>query len=724
MYAEVLVQYGIKALDREFTYLIPNFLKNDLKVGMKVQVPFGKTIISGFVIKIKDTTDLSDIREIISISDKDFILNDELLKLGLFIKENTLCSLIQAYQAMLPSSMKVKSIKSNYQKFNDYLEINNKDAALEFIKNNKRATKQVELLNKLLTNQQVLKSDYSSLIINKLLSLNLIKIRKEVKYRINKDEIKEKGVILTDEQKNAELLIEKSFNTSQVFLLYGITGSGKTEVYMNLIEKVIALGQNAIMLVPEISLTTQIVERFYKRFGKNVAIFHSALSNGEKYDEYHKVLSGDVKIIVGTRSAIFVPFDNIGIIILDEEQSSNYKQDNNPRYHARDIAIERSKYHNCPVVLGSATPSLESMARALKNVYQLITLDKRIGNAKLPSIKIVDMQAEYHKNNLIISDSLDEKIKDRLSKNEQVIILLNRRGFNTMINCKNCGYTFKCPYCDITLTYHKSTNNLRCHYCGYTLINPNKCPNCHEQSLNSLGLGTERLEEELNQRYPARIIRMDIDTTSRKGTTDAMVKTIEEGKADIIVGTQMISKGFDFPRVSLVGVINADESLNIPDFRSGERTFELLTQTAGRAGRKDILGEVIIQTFNPNNKTLEFVKNADYKSLFNYEMQIRKLLKYPPYYFLTLIKIASKDYDLASKEAKKVSTFLNNYLTDVIILGPTTSAIFKFNNVYRFQIILKYKNYNQVKNTLIKLDDIYKSNLKVNIEIDNNPSRV
>jgi len=724
MYAEVLVEYGAKALDREFTYVIPEFLKGKLKVGMKVVVPFGSNTINGFVINIKNSSELINVKEIIGISDNRFVLNAELLKLGVYIKETTLCSLISAYQAMLPSSMKVKTIKSNYERYNEYLEINDYDGVKEYILKNKRSVKQLELLKRLLNNDSILKSEYSSNIVNKLLDLNLIKLRKEIKYRINKDEVNNHKLTLTEEQQRVSKVVESSFSKAETFLLYGITGSGKTEVYMDLIAEVIKTNKNAIMLVPEISLTTQIIDRFYQRFGSMVAIFHSALSEGEKYDEYHKILNGDVRIVVGTRSAIFVPFNNIGIIIIDEEQSSNYKQDVNPRYHARDIAIERSKYHNCPVVLGSATPSLESMARGIKGVYKLLTLTKRIGSATLPEITLVDMQEEYHKNNLIISDLLDTKIKDRLEKHEQVIILLNRRGFNTIVTCKNCGVTFKCPHCDITLTYHKNQNNLRCHYCGYTLINPDVCPNCHEKALTSYGLGTEKLEQELIEKYHARVLRMDIDTTTKKGSQAAMIKEIEEGNVDIIVGTQMISKGFDFPRVTLVGIINADESLNIPDFRSGERTFELLTQTAGRAGRSTLPGEVIIQTFNTDNKTLSFVKNNDYKSLFNYEMQIRKMLKYPPYYYLTLIKIASKDYNLASDESRKVFAYLNRNLKDVIILGPTTASMFKFKNIYRFQIILKYKNYGQIKEILINLDNIYKSNNKVNIEIDNNPCRV
>lgn len=725
MEAEVLIGYGAKIIDKAFSYDVPKNLEDKLKVGMKVVVPFGKTTTNGFVINIKNKTSENELKSITSIADETFVLNDELLKLGKYIKETTLCSLVTSYQCMLPSSMKIKNIKSNYQKYDEYLILNSRDLAKDFIKNNARKKRALTLLNDLLNTDKVLKKNYSSAIVEPLLNENIIKIVKENKYRINKTNDKKTAKKLTDEQLNVYESITSSLNTNDIFLLLGVTGSGKTEVYMQVIEKVIAEKKNVIMLVPEISLSMQIVNRFYERFGSSVAIFHSALSEGEKYDEYHKILNGDVHLVVGTRSAIFAPFPNIGLIILDEEQSSNYKQDNNPRYHAKDIAIWRSQYHHCPIILGSATPSLESMARASKGVYKLLTLKNRIGSAKLPKITLVDMQVEYKKRNMIVSDKLDSLIKERINNHEQVIIFLNRRGFTTIKTCKNCGFTFKCPHCDITLIYHKSSNHLRCHYCGYTLLNTDICPECHEEALTSYGLGTEKLEEELKIRYKdANILRMDADTTSKKGSSEAMIKQIENGDIDIIIGTQMISKGFDFPKVTLVGIINADETLNIPDFRSGERTYELISQTAGRAGRKDLPGEVIIQTFNPENKTLLYVANNDYLGMYNYEMNIRKTLKYPPYFYLTIIKIASKDYNMASSEISKVYSFLNKNLNNVIMLGPTTAPMFKVNGIYRFQIILKYKNYEFIKNTLISLDDLYKTNTKVNLEIDNNPSRL
>lgn len=723
MYAEVLVEYNVKSLDRAFTYLIPYSLKDKLKIGHKVVVPFGNTVINGFVINITNNKITDELKEIISITNEEFYLNKELMDLGLYLKDSTLCTLITAYNTMFPSSLKIKDIKHNYNLYNTYLKIKNKDIALEYINNNKRAIKRIELLTRLINNEEILKNEYNNAVIKPLLDEKIITIYKQNKYRINKEKTNNQRFKLTDDQNRA--VNEVDLNYHKTYLIHGVTGSGKTEVYMELIEKTIKIGKTAIMLVPEITLTHQIVNRFYSRFGSSVAIFHSGLSNGEKHDEYKKISSGEIKIVVGTRSAIFTPLEDIGIIIMDEEHSTNYKQDTTPRYHALDIAKKRAITYNAPLVLGSATPSLESFARAKKDVYKLITLDKRIGSSLLPSIKLVDMADEYRKRNMIISDDLNNAIINKLNKKEQIMLFLNRRGFNTIVTCQSCNFTFKCPHCEITLTYHRTSNNLRCHYCGYTLINPNKCPTCKEESLNSYGLGTEKLEHVVKEKYPqARIIRMDADTTTRKGSHETIISKIENEEVDIILGTQMISKGLDFPKVTLVGVINADDSLNIPDFRSGEYTFNLLSQVSGRAGRSTLPGEVIIQTFNPDDKTLNFVKDNNYLDLYNYEMYIRRMLKYPPYFYLTSIKIASKDYKEASTEATNTSNYLKRVLKNVIILGPTTASMFKINNIYRFQIVLKYKDINYIKDALKHLDEIYSTHKKVNIEIDINPIRI
>ncbi len=725
MYADVLIAYGVKTLDRTFTYHIPQSLEEQIAVGMKVYVPFGKQKINGFVLNITPTTEVNDTKDIIGIVTRELKLNDELIKLGKYLKDQTLCSLITAYQTMLPTSLKVKNSK-DYRLTKTYIALNKPDDVIaDYIDHNKRALKQNEILLKLKTGR-ILKGKIAGSSLNKLLTLELVREEQEEDYRIKPHSLNHQIYTLTEDQNGAYETIKAGFNQANTYLLHGVTGSGKTEVYMHLVSDIIRQDKTVIMLVPEISLTTQIVRRFYDRFASEVAVFHSNLSEGEKYDEYKKIMNGEVHIVVGTRSAIFTPVKNLGLIIIDEEHSANYKQENNPRYHALDMAIWRSKYHHCPVVLGSATPSLESMARALKGVYTYVSLKKRIGQATLPTINIVDMAAEYKKRNLILSDLLKEKIMERLDNHEQIMLLLNRRGYSTIITCQSCGYTFKCPHCDITLTYHKTNNNLRCHYCGYTVIRPELCPECHEKAIQDFGLGTEKVERQIRELFPSyRIVRMDADTTSKKGSHEEIIRGIENLEYDIIIGTQMISKGLDFPRVSLVGIINADESLNIPDFRSGENTFSLLSQVSGRAGRGTIPGEVIIQTFNPDNKTLQYVQENNYLANYQYEMNIRKLLKYPPYYYLTSIKITGKDYALLSQEATKVATFLRRKLSpETITLGPTPASVFKINNIYRFQIIIKYRHEIKLKEVLKELDNEYILNKNINIEIDINPLRI
>ena len=725
MYADVLIEYSAKAIDQTFTYIIPDRLKEDLKIGMKVLVPFGNKIINGFVTNIKNNyTDTYELKEINDIVDKYFCLNEEMMELGKYLQAKTLCTKIAAYQTMLPSSLKVKEQKSNYSKYLTYIELNKDIKEInEYIENNKRSKKQVEILNTL-KEGKALKSSFSQSSVKTLLEKELIKITNVQIYRLNNHEAQNIQIEFSEDQEKALETID--LNSDKTYLLHGITGSGKTEVYIELIKRVVKNGKKAILLVPEISLTAQIVNKFYDRFGDDVAIFHSGLSAGEKYDEYLKILREEVHIVIGTRSAIFTPITKLGLIIIDEEHSETYKQDTTPRYHARDMAEFRKNYNRIPLVLGSATPSLETMARALKGVYTYIPMNHRIGTSILPTVQIIDMSEELKKRNMIFSDTLKNKIRDRLIKKEQVILLLNRRGYSTVISCKSCGYTYKCPHCDITLTYHKTTNNLRCHYCGYTVFKSEECPECKEKALYDYGLGTEKLEQELSKLFPeARIVRMDADTTKNKGSHEDIINKFKNHEYDILLGTQMISKGLDFPLVTLVGVINADATLNIPDFRSGERTFSLLSQVAGRAGRSNLLGEVILQTFNPDSFTLKCVQEQDYMKLYNYEMKNRHKLDYPPYYYLTSIKVASKEYELASKEITKIKNYLEKKLSNkTIILGPTTANPFRINNIYRFQIILKYKIESNLMNTLKELDELYMTNNKVNIEIDNNPLQV
>lgn len=728
MYAEVLIEYPTKKIDKYFTYKIPLSLQNKLKIGMKVKVYFGTKLINGIVMQITNIYhEKYELKEVVSIVDCELILNNELLSLGKYMKEITLCPLITAYQTMLPSSLKIKNINSNYAFYKKYIVLNkDKKEVIKYLNNYNKNNKQTELLNILLKQDIILKKDFSNYVIKTLIDKGLIKEIKKQEYRINKN--KENNItkhILTSEQKHIYNII-KNCQKNEIFLIEGITGSGKTEIYLNLIEYIIKQNKTAILLVPEISLTMQVINRFYEWFGNKVAIFHSALSSGEKYDEYLKIIRGEVKVVIGTRSAIFVPLKNIGIIIIDEEQSDAYKQENTPRYNAIDMAKYRSKYHNIPLVLGSATPTLETRARAIKGVYHHLFLTKRPGKSILPEVSIIDMTKEIKIGNFIFSKILQEEINKRLQNKEQIILLLNRRGYSTYITCPSCGYTYRCPNCDITLTYHKASNSMRCHYCGYTKLKDDKCPNCKEEGLNYLGLGTEKVEQEIKKLFPkARVVRMDQDTTTKKGSHEKIINDFKFHKYDILLGTQMISKGLDFPLVSLVGVINADTSLNAPDFRSNERTFSLLYQASGRAGRSNILGKVIIQTYNPDNFILNCVQKQDFNAFYQYEMNIRRLVKYPPYYYLVSIKLISKDYNEALNNAKKVVKYLKDNLdNNSIVLGPTTAFLFRLNNFYHFQIIIKYKYDNKLMKVLTYLDNIYLNNNKVNLEIDLNPNHI
>ncbi len=727
MYAQVIIEYSIKKLDREFTYKVPACYEKIIKPGMKVKVPFGHQVLLGFVLAIFETTPNSplELKEIMEVVDDKLYLNKELLELGKYLSELTLCSKISAYQTMLPASLKLNKNGHDYAKYDEIVALKDIDKAREYKKNYPRRIAQIKVLEELAIKEELNKNLLAPSIYKTLLEEDLITVKKIPKYRINRQEIKQEKT-LTNEQYQVYQQIINSFNTYNTFLLFGVTGSGKTEVYIKVIEDCLKQGKSAIVLVPEISLTAQIAKRFYEAFKNDVAILHSSLSLGEKYDEYLKIYREEVHVVVGTRSAIFAPLKNLGIIIIDEEDASSYKQDNNPRYHARDMAIFRAQYHNIPLVLASATPSLESKARADKGVYKLLTMNNRVNNAKLPLIEIVDMAPEMKKRNLVLSEKLKVKIQEKLTKNEQIILLLNRRGYSTFITCSNCGYTYKCPYCDITLTYHKSSNSLLCHYCGYQKKIDMICPKCHEKALNFYGLGTEKLETNLQNLFPAaKILRMDQDTTRRKGAHEKMIMAFKNGEYNILVGTQMISKGLDFPNVTLVGVINADTTLNIPDYKSSENTFALLSQVAGRSGRSSKNGEVIIQTFNPDHYVINCVKENSYNKFYLQEMQYRHKLNYPPYVFLVSLKVIGKDYTTTLNDANKVKTFLTDHLNhNITILGPTTASVFKLKNEYRLQIILKYKKEENLRKALKELEDIFITNKNTRLEIDFNPSNI
>ena len=721
MVADILVELKAKNIVNTFTYLIPKNMR--VEIGMRVLVPFGNQKLEGFVLKIKDLVEIDyKLKSIISCIDETPVLNKEMLELGSFMQSKTLCSLITCYQTMLPKALKAKNGVVVNKKYNTYVVINNEIEPI--LKNDKQA----EIYNLIKSKNKILKKEVNDISISSvktLLSKKYIMEIKEEDYRIhNNIEIKECNIKLNDEQQIVVDSVLKDINKFSPFLLYGVTGSGKTEVYMHIIKEVIKKGKEALLLVPEISLTPQIVSLFKERFGDEIAILHSGLNDGEKYDEWRKIERKEVKIVIGARSAVFAPLTNIGCIIIDEEHSDTYKQENNPKYNAIDMALHRANYHNCPIILGSATPKIESYTRANLGVYKLLTMKNRVNN-NLPKTILVDMQKELKKGNRILSEILIDKINERLSKNEQVILLLNRRGYNTVITCHDCGYTQKCPKCDIPFTYHKSSNTMRCHYCGYGDKKIIKCPVCQSDNINNFGLGTQKLEEAIIKMFNTSVIRMDVDTTSRKGAHEKILNDFRNKKYSILIGTQMIAKGLDFANVTLVGVLNGDASLNIPDYRSAERTYSLLNQVAGRAGRGSIPGEVIIQGFNVDHYSIVLASKHDYDNFYNEEMKIRKKLLYPPYCNLALIRIMGKSYDNVVKESDKIANYLNSNLNKkVTVLGPSSANMPKINDIYYFQIILKYKDTKEIKNSLKYILEKYQNNRTINVDVDFCPYKI
>ncbi|MTD30293.1 primosomal protein N' [Planomicrobium sp. YIM 101495] len=541
---------------------------------------------------------------------------------------------------------------------------------------------------------------------------------------------KKDALAMTPAQQDAYDAITASLGTSRTFLLHGITGSGKTEIYLQTIDQVLKQGKEAIMLVPEISLTPQMTLRFKERFGDKVAVLHSGLSAGEKYDEWRKIQRGEVQVAVGARSAVFAPFENLGLIILDEEHESSYKQDDSPRYHARDIAIYRSGRHQCPVILGSATPSLESYARAQKGVYGLLVLDKRAKNQPLPTVNIVDMREELRNGNRsMFSVPLAEAIRERIENGQQTVLFLNKRGYSSFVLCRDCGTAVQCPNCDISLTYHRSSEALRCHYCGHDEPVPTSCPECESEHIRFFGTGTQKVEEELARLVPeARVLRMDVDTTRNKGSHERILAAFGEGKADILLGTQMIAKGLDFPNITLVGVLSADTTLNLPDFRAAEKTYQLLTQVSGRAGRDKLPGTVYIQTYSPEHYAVTLAKDQLYEPFYEQEMAMRRASGYPPYYFVANIQFTHEDLMTAATYAEQTVRYLAQQLSPgTVIIGPSAALIARINNRYRYQCLIKYKKEPRLAEVMQQLIKVYRTDwLKkgATLSIDLNPTTV
>ena len=695
LYAEIILNSEALEIDRPFTYKIPVELEEKVQVGQIVKVPFGmgNKTSEGFVLSIKEENEVNisfRVKKISSIITDEPIIDEDDIKLINFLREKYLCKYIDAFRLLIPvgimkgaksKSKKVIVFKSDdlscIKKTEGYIDI------INFLKRNSGKYTKSELIND---------NSISQYKLNKLIENGLLVVEEETVFRYNNrtyniDYEKE----LTFEQK--QVLDEYNNSSNNLFLLKGVTGSGKTEVYMRMVEEVLEKNQSAIVLVPEISLTPQMIERFKGRFGRNVALFHSKLSDGERFDEWFRVKEGKAKLVVGARSAIFLPVKNLGLIIIDEEHENTYKSDQNPKYQTKEVAEFLSEQKGCRVVLGSATPTIETYYRALTGDLKLLELNSRVDGKAMPPMKVVDMRSELRSGNIsLFSRELFRDMQEKLSKREQIILFLNRRGFSTFVSCRSCGYVFKCEECDISMTYHRS-GHLVCHYCGKTKRYPEKCPKCDSKYVKFFGAGTQRVEEEVKRYFKdARVLRMDVDTTRGKDSYEKIYNTFKEGKADILIGTQMISKGLDFKNVTFVGILAADMSINIPDYRAAERTFQIITQVAGRAGRGEKQGKVLIQTYTPEHYSLEYAVNYDYEGFYEKEFTVRALMKYPPFGRILLINGISKKEDLLKNFMHKISNVIKPLVEkemDVDILGPIPCLVAKVKENYRWQIVIK-----------------------------------
>ena len=693
LYAEVIINSEALEIDRPFTYKVPEEFNNEIKIGQIVKVPFGKgnKTSEGFILNLKNDDNIKfKTKNIAAILVKDPVIDEDDINLIEFLREKTLCKYIDAFRLLIPVGImkgaKAKKKKVIVLKNEDLSNIKNPDGykkIVEFFKTNSGKYTKSELINEHSISQYKL---------NKLIENEVLSIEEESVFRYN-DRVynKDSAKTLTIEQEN---IIREYINSDdKMFLLKGVTGSGKTEVYMKLVERVLLEGKSAIILVPEIALTPQMIERFKGRFGVNVALFHSKLSDGERFDEWFRVKEGKAKVIVGARSAIFLPARNLGLIIIDEEHENTYKSEQNPKYQTKEVAEYLSELKGCKVILGSATPSIETYYRALTGEMKLLELNSRVDNKPMPPMKVIDMRNELKGGNKsLFSRELFIAIQERLKRKEQIILFLNRRGFSTFVSCRSCGYVFKCDECDISMTYHKN-GLLICHYCGKTKREPRECPKCHSKYVKFFGAGTQRVEEEVKKYFNnVRILRMDVDTTRDKHSYERIYNTFKNGEADILIGTQMVSKGLDFKNVTLVGILAADMSINIPDYRAAERTFQIITQVAGRAGRGDKQGEVLIQTYTPQHYSLQYAVNYDYEGFYEKEFTVRAMMKYPPFGKLLLINGTSKKEDLLKNFMHKITMMIKPLVEnclDIEILGPIPCMISKVKENYRWQIVIK-----------------------------------
>jgi len=729
LYADIIVDISHEKLDKAFQYKIPEHLVGLVEVGMRVLVPFGNgnVTIQGFCVEITDRPNFNPqrIKEIIGPVPKGTMVEDRMIELAKWIRKNYGCTMIQALKTVLPVKQKFQRLE--HRTLQVAVSREELIAQLGEAKRKKNLTARARLLEELLKQDSIPyewvtgKLNISSSTIQSLQKIGIIRVESSLDYRnpVHLSEMEDSLPVLSEEQQEIVDTFREDYDRDirKCYLIHGITGSGKTEVYMRLIGEVIARGKQAIVLIPEIALTYQTLLRFYKRFHNRVSVMNSTLSPGEKYDQCERAKNGEIDVIIGPRSALFTPFPNIGLIVIDEEHESSYKSESAPKYHARETAMELARLHNASVVLGSATPSIESYYRCKTGEYTLFELRERLTGGTLPSVYTVDLRQELKDGNRsIFSRKLLELLQDRLEKGQQSMLFLNRRGYASFISCRSCGHVMKCPHCDVSLSEHEG-DRLVCHYCGFVTPKPTRCPECGSKYIMGFRAGTQKIEQSLKEVFPhVRTLRMDKDTTGTKDSYEKILSAFANEEADVLIGTQMIVKGHDFPNVTLVGVLAADLSLSVGDYRAGERTFQLLTQAVGRAGRGKLSGEAVIQTYQPDHYAVICAAAQDYESFYEEEIVYRDLGGYPPTAHMLAVQIYSKEEALGLMLANRLADVvkLKGYqdTKDVFVLGPAKAGIGKINDIYRFVFYVKAKDYSR----LVGIKDLLEEKMKENDE--------
>ena len=741
-YANVIVDISHEKLDKTFQYLVPSKLENEIGLGMMVDIPFGHRTITGYVVELTDEAefDVSRMKPIIGVKKGSVPIESQLIALAGWMRKNYGATMNQALKTVIPIKQKTKAIERKTLTL-----LLDKDEAMRTLAlfEAKHFTAKARLLRELIAEGEL---DYSvvtqklhvpAATIKNLETQNILKLSVSTEYRNPVNHLESKGYHLTLNKMQQSVVDTVTANIdagiSKTYLLKGVTGSGKTEVYMELIAHTIERGKQAIVLIPEIALTYQTVMRFYNRFGNRVSIMNSRLSQGERYDQYLRAKTGDIDIMIGPRSALFAPFSNLGLIIIDEEHENSYKSETIPRYHARETAIERARMNRASVVLGSATPSVESYYQAKEGKYELLEMTERVQEKPLPACEVIDLREELRNGNRsILSERLQELMEDRLRKGQQTMLFLNRRGVAGFMSCRACGYVVKCPHCDVSLSQHNN-GKMVCHYCGYEEPTPSVCPSCGSKYISGFKAGTQKIEEIVKQRFPnARVLRMDFDTTRTKDSYEQILQAFANQEADILIGTQMIVKGHDFPKVTLVGILAADMSLHVSDYHAAERTFQLLTQAAGRAGRGDEPGEVIIQTYNPEHYAVLTAKAQDYESFYEQEIMYRQFGFYPPIGNLLVVMCASEKEELLEIAGNKLARRLQMHVDTetelstkrIQVVGPTDASVARVNDIYRKVIYIKTKEYQDLVLLKDRLEYYMKDNRdfsQVSVQFDFNP---